>query len=110
MKAIRTRSRRLDAPQQRSAEYLSADAARGLSHRLVRAEGHLRAVRKMVLDHRCADEILLQLSAVKAAINQAAAQVLDHELSACMNQCMEGNAEERLRRVTGVLATLLKHS
>lgn len=64
----------------------------------------------MVLDHRCADEILLQVAAVKAAINQVAARILDHELSACLHQCMEGDAEDRLRKVTTVLSTLLKYS
>jgi DNA-binding FrmR family transcriptional regulator len=90
--------------------YLSEAAAKALADRLARIEGHVRSVRQMVLQHRCADEILLQVAAVKAAMNQVSAQLLDHELTACVNSCMEGDTDERLKKVTKVLATLLKQS
>ena len=89
-------------------EYLSPEAQKALADRLARAEGHLRSVRQMVLDHRCADEILLQLSAVKAALNQTAAALLENELRACVDSCMSGSADERMERVTKALATVLK--
>ena len=64
----------------------------------------------MVMDHRCADEILLQVTAIKAALNQFSSQILDHELKACMDSCMDGSSDERLKKVTKVLSTLLKQS
>ncbi|NIP73209.1 MAG: metal-sensing transcriptional repressor [Gammaproteobacteria bacterium] len=70
----------------------------------------MRSLRRMVGEHRCADEILLQVAAVKAALNQVSGQLLDHELSACMNSCMEGDADVRLGKVTKVLTTLLKQT
>jgi len=90
--------------------YLTPPTAKRLADRLARVEGHVRSVRRMVLEHRCADDILLQVTAVKAALNQVASHLLEHELSACMNSCMEGNADERLGKVTQALATLLKQS
>lgn len=90
--------------------YMDEESQKALSHRLIRAEGHLRSIRQMVQDHRCADEILLQVAAVKAAINQFAASLLDHELKACMESCMSGSADERLDKVTKVLSTLLKQT
>ncbi len=44
-------------------EYLTPESQKALADRLARAEGHLRSVRQMVIDHRCADEILVQLAA-----------------------------------------------
>ena len=90
--------------------YLDDDSRRALRHRLARLEGHLRAVGQMVEEQRCADEILLQVAAVKAALNRFSAVLLDHELRSCMETCMEGDPGERLERVTKVLATLLKMS
>lgn len=90
--------------------YLNEFSSKKLVNRLARVEGHLRSVRKMVMDHRCADEILLQVTAIKAALNQFSSQILDHELKACMNSCMDGNSDERLNKVTKVLSTLLKQS
>ena len=93
-----------------SATYLDKAARKALADRMARAEGHLRAIRKMVEDQRCADEILLQISAVKAALNQFSAAILDHELRACMDSCMAGTEEDRLEKVTKVLTTLLKQT
>ena len=90
--------------------YLTEATSKSLMDRLARVEGHVRSVRQMVLDHRCADEILLQVAAIKAALNQFSVQILDHELTACVDFCMEGNSDERLKKVTTVLSTLLKHS
>ena len=90
--------------------YLSDASKRSLSNRLARLEGHLRAVRKMLEEERCADEILLQVAAVKAALNRFSAVMLEHELHSCMDTCMEGDPDDRLEKVTRVLATLLKQS
>lgn len=88
--------------------YLDESSKRALRNRLSRLEGHFRAVQQMLEDERCADEILLQVAAVKAALSRFSAVLLDHELHSCMNSCMAGNPDERLDRVTRVLTTLLK--
>ena len=91
-------------------EYLTPEAQKALADRLARAEGHLRSIRQMVIDHRCADEILLQIAAVKAALNQVAAGVIETEMRACVNSCMPGDTDDRLGRVAKALATVLKSS
>ncbi|RMG58772.1 MAG: metal-sensitive transcriptional regulator [Deltaproteobacteria bacterium] len=90
--------------------YLDESTRKDLLNRLSRIEGHLRAVKKMVLEKRCADEILLQVAAVKAALNAFSALLIEHELKICVNTCMTGNIDERLNRVTKVFGTLLKQS
>jgi len=91
-------------------EYLTPEAQKSLADRLARAEGHVRSIRQMVVDHRCADEILIQIAAVKAALNQTAASLIDSEMRACVNTCMDGSDDERLDRVTKALAAVLKTS
>jgi DNA-binding FrmR family transcriptional regulator len=93
-----------------STSYLDDASKRALGNRLARLEGHLRSVRQMLEDGRCADEILLQVAAVKAALNRFSAVLLEHELRTCMDSCMAGDPGERLDKVTKVLATLLKQS
>lgn len=89
-------------------EYLTPASQKSLADRLARAEGHLRSVRQMVIDHRCADEVLLQLAAVKGALNQFAAVIVESEMKACVDSCMSGSNDERLARVTKALAAVLK--
>jgi len=88
--------------------YLQDEAKKALLNRLARLEGHLKAVRRMLDEGRCADEILLQVSAVKAALNTFSAVLLEHELKSCVDSCMPGDEDERLDRVTRVMAALLK--
>ena len=97
---------RLDVEQ----PYIDEVSSKALVDRLARMEGHLRSIRQMVLDHRCADEILLEVAAVKAALNKFSSQILDQELKACMESCMQGESDERLKKVTKVLATLMKQT
>lgn len=91
-------------------QYLTPEAQKALADRLARAEGHVRSIRQMVVDHRCADEILIQIAAVKAALNQTAASLIDSEMRSCVNTCMDGSDDERLERVTKALAAVLKSS
>jgi len=90
--------------------YLDAASKKALSNRLARLQGHVGAVQRMVEEERCADEILLQVAALKAALNKFSAVLIDHELKSCVQTCMTGDTDERLDRVTKVLSTLLKQS
>ena len=91
-------------------DYLDPGEQKRLADRLARIEGHVRSIRQMVVDRRCADEILLQVAAVKAAVNKFSAALLEFELKACVDSCMDGDPDERLDRVTKVMSTLLKQS
>lgn len=91
-----------------SEDYLTPASQKALADRLARAEGHLRSIRQMVIDHRCADEVLLQLAAVKGALNQFAAVLVESEMKACVDSCMPGTKDDRLTRVTKALAAVLK--
>lgn len=93
-----------------AAEYLTPQAQKALADRLARAEGHVRSIRQMVIDHRCADEILIQIAAVKAALNQTAASLIDSEMRSCVNICMAGSTDDRLDRVTKALSAVLRSS
>ncbi len=88
--------------------YLDESSKKALTNRLARLEGHVRAVSQMLEEERCVDEILLQVSAIKAALNRFSTVLLEHELQRCVETCMEGDEDERLARVTKALASLLK--
>ncbi len=89
-------------------DYMTPEAQKALADRLARAEGHLRSIRQMVVDQRCADDILIQIAAVKAALNHFASTLVETEMKACVDTCMPGEIDERLGRVTKALAALLK--
>ncbi|MBL4810532.1 MAG: metal-sensitive transcriptional regulator, partial [Phycisphaerales bacterium] len=53
-----------------SSEYLSEETVKSLSNALSRIEGHVRAIKRMVEDRRCCDDILTQAAAVRSAMSR----------------------------------------
>ena len=52
--------------------------------RLSRIEGHVRGIKKMLEDGQSCDQVLLQLSAVKAALNKATKILLEDHFDNCL--------------------------
>ncbi len=90
-------------------EYLSDDAAKGLVNGLSRIEGHVRAVKRMVEERRCCDEILTQTAAVRSALNRVTVKLVEEELTNCLTTCGQVEAEERLAAAMKALSSMLKH-
>src|SRR5262245_45212433 len=55
-------------------------------NRLARTEGHLRAVGRMVEEGRDCAEVLIQLAAVRAAVDRVARIVLEDHVESCLRQ------------------------
>jgi CsoR family transcriptional regulator, copper-sensing transcriptional repressor len=90
--------------------YLDEAAKRKLLNRLSRVEGQVRAMKEMVGEARCADDILVQAAAARGALGQFIARLLETHLADCVNSCMEGDRTEISERVSKAIATALKLS
>ncbi len=55
-------------------------------NRLARTEGHLRAVRRMVDEGRDCADVLIQLAAVRSAVDRVARVVLEDHVESCLRQ------------------------
>ncbi|AEG60987.1 metal-sensing transcriptional repressor [Desulforamulus ruminis] len=58
-------------------------------NRLSRAIGHLESVKKMVEDGRECSEILIQIAAVKSAVNNIGKLILQDHISHCIVNAVE---------------------
>lgn len=73
----------------------SPEITKAVINRLSRAIGHLEAVKKMVEDGRDCSEVLVQLAAVRSAINNTGKVILKEHLSHCIVDAINsGNSEE----------------
>lgn len=93
--------------------YLDPEAQEALLNRLARIEGHVRAIARMVEARECVDDVLLQLTAVKGALNRFGARLVEEELKTCFTTCraeQEPDLEERIERLGKVLGTMLRQS
>ncbi len=72
--------------------------------RLKRVEGQARGVQQMLLDGRPCDEVIMQLSAMRAAINKLAVIIITESLEQCLrNPTARANAEEELAQAKRAL-------
>lgn len=58
-------------------------------NRLSRAIGHLESVRKMVEDGRDCTDVLIQLAAVRSALNNTAKVILKDHIEHCLVEAIE---------------------
>lgn len=56
----------------------------GVVNRLARIEGHVRAVKRMVEADIPCPQVLLQIAAVRSALNQVGRLILEDHLKGCM--------------------------
>ncbi len=76
--------------------------------RLVRAEGHLRGVIKMIDEDKECPDVLLQLAAVKAALDKVGVIILEDHLEHCVVEAIRsGDAEPQLKELRAALEKLI---
>ncbi|MHB8172001.1 MAG: metal-sensitive transcriptional regulator [Thermincolia bacterium] len=81
---------------------------KNVSTRLAKIEGHVRAVKRMVDEEKSCEEILLQIGAVKAALNKVGRLVLEGHLEGCVLEGIrEGKGEEVVYKLKSALGKYL---
>jgi CsoR family transcriptional regulator, copper-sensing transcriptional repressor len=90
--------------------YLDSLVEEELQLRLSRIEGHVRGIKRMLAEHARCEALLIQLSAVRAALNQTTARLLTNHLETCVTNCVrKGEGEKALRQLKGALAQVVKN-
>lgn len=70
--------------------------SKAVVNRLSRLIGHLESVKKMVEDGRDCSEVLIQLAAVKSAINNVSKVILQDHIRHCIVDAVEDNDQQAL--------------
>lgn len=74
-------------------------------NRMARIEGHAHAVRDMLEADRDCPEILLQLAAVRSALDKVARLVFEDHMDSCILDAVEsGEAEAKIAEIKAAFA------
>ncbi len=75
-----------------------------LRARLSRLEGHVRAINRMLEQGRDCQSLLLQVSAVKSALNQVTVKLLESYVEGCITcgRASEGQPLDQLKNALGL--------
>lgn len=77
-------------------------------NRLSRAIGHLESIKRMVEDGRDCSEVLIQLSAVKSAINNTGKIILQDHIEHCIVDAVEQGDKEAIKELETAIDRFVK--
>ncbi|MEQ8972643.1 MAG: metal-sensitive transcriptional regulator [Coleofasciculus sp. C1-SOL-03] len=84
------------------------ESLRRIVNRLSRIEGHIRGIKTMVQESRPCPDVLVQVAAVRGALNRVARVILDEHLSECIGRAAEeGNMEAEIEQLKTALDRFL---
>lgn len=86
----------------------SEEEMKKLIHRLNRIEGQIRGIRGMIEQNAYCADILVQSSAVTAAVNAFNRELLDSHVHHCVVRDIHEGKEEVVDELMGILQRLIK--
>ncbi len=78
-----------------------------IDNRLATVEGHIRGVRQMVAEGKNCDEVLLQLTAIRGAIDKLTKLILMEHANTCVKRAVEQKNLDEYMRFVEVLSKYL---
>jgi DNA-binding FrmR family transcriptional regulator len=81
---------------------------KAIINRLSRAIGHLEAVKKMVEDGEDCSEVLIQLAAVKSALNNTGKLILKEHINHCIVDAVQNNDINAIEDLNNAIDKFLK--
>ena len=81
---------------------------REILNRLKKVEGQIKGIQKMVEEEKYCGEIMVQISAVRAAINKIGGLMLDGYIKECIPETLKKDFESE-RRINELIETIVKY-
>lgn len=86
----------------------SEEHRREVSNRLARAIGHLQKVKQMVENDEDCSDVLIQLAAVKSAINNTGKVILKDHLEHCIVHAVEDDDFQMIEELNNAIDKFIK--
>ncbi len=86
----------------------SHEHTKEVTNRLARAIGHLQKVKKMVEDGEDCSDVLIQLAAVKSAINNTGKVILKDHMEHCIVHAVEDGDQEMIEELNKAIDKFMK--
>jgi len=85
---------------------MSEEERQAVLRRLRRVEGQIRGLQRMIEERRSCEEIVVQATAARAALDKAALLVLRRHLEECLRQSDPSRRDESLEKALDLLFKL----
>lgn len=80
-----------------------------IKRRLRRIEGQLKGIQRMLDKDACCVDVLIQISAVRAAIAKVGAMIIENHMKECLELSVRGdNEEETIENLMKIMSSYIK--
>lgn len=86
----------------------SPEEQKAVLNRLSRAIGHMESIKRMVEDNRDCSEVLIQISAVRSALNNVGKLILQSHIEHCIVHAVQHDEPERIDELKEAIDKFLK--
>lgn len=88
---------------------LNQELSLNVEKKLNRIQGQVNGIAKMVLDNRCCEDILIQISAVKRALDGVAKDIMFDHMGHCVKDGISNNNfDDTMRQLTDTVSQYIK--
>lgn len=77
-----------------------------IKQHLRRIEGQVKGVQRMIDEDRACDEVLLQIMAIKAALDRVTRDLVQENLAACFDDLPRAEVKAKLAKTLAILAKM----
>lgn len=77
-------------------------------NRFSRIIGHMEAIKRMIDEDRDCSEVLIQIAAVKSALNNAGKVILKEHMNHCVVDAVKNNDMDKLIELEGAIDKFIK--
>lgn len=86
----------------------SEESQKKIINRLSRIEGHVRGIKNMISEGRDCPEVLIQVAAIRGALDRVARLILDEHLSECITRAAkDGSIDQEIEALKSALDRFL---
>jgi DNA-binding FrmR family transcriptional regulator len=79
-----------------------------LIKRLKRIEGQVKGLQRMLQEEKCCADILVQVAAVRAAINKVGVLIFEEHSRSCLQDALKNEDQQALENMIEVLNRFIK--
>lgn len=78
-------------------------------NRLSRIVGHAEAIKKMYIEEKDCEDILVQITAVKSALNNVGKIILQDHIDSCIVEATENGDKEAIQRLNQAIDKFMRN-
>ena len=76
-------------------------------NRMKKIEGQAKGIQKMIDEEKCCGDIMVQISAIRSAINRVGGLIMDRYIKECLTESLKNNENEE--KIEEVIETIVKY-